>query len=190
MIRFVRRHATTIVLTLAALAALVVVLLVDRGSVSTNEAFMRKKNLFDAWRADDVTAVTLRARGHVARLARGAVNVAGQRPWDVEIDGARHPAEEQVVDQLLGALEFAQAVRRVAPGAVDRAEMGLDAPVETVDVEMPPLGYELSLGGPAASPLGGRYAEVKGKGVFVVPGALASALDVPPDQLRSRQFVP
>ena len=118
------------------------------------------------------------------------MNDAGQRPWDVEIDGARHPAEEQVVDQLLGALEFAQSIRRVAPGAVDRAEMGLAAPVETVDVDMPPLGYELTLGGPAASPQGARYAEVKGKGVFVVPGALADALDARPDQLRSRQFIP
>lgn len=185
-----RGHVTTIVLTACALALGVVVLVVDRGSVSTNEATMRKRNLFDAWRRDDIASVTLRSRGHMTRLARAATTDAGQRPWDVEIDGARHAADEQVADQLLGTLEFAVAERRVDAAAVDRRAMGLDAPEVTVEVEMPPLGYVLAIGGPAASPEGARYAEVKGKGVVVVSRELTAALDLAPERLRTRQFVP
>ncbi len=185
-----RRHATTIVLCVTAVAALIAVFVWDRGSVSTSESLARKKDLFDAWRLDDVTEVTVTNKGRTAKLVRQKTNDAGNRPWDVEIDRDLHPAEEQIVDQFLGTLEFATAERRVSAEGIDRKEMGLGAPRETIVVAMGVQRFELLVGGPAPSPEGAAYVEVKGHGVSVITEQLLAALDVGPDQFRSRAFVP
>ncbi|HTN88816.1 MAG TPA: DUF4340 domain-containing protein [Sorangium sp.] len=192
--RPLRRHATTLVLVVLAAAAAVVLLVLDRGAVSTDEAERRKKHLFEAWRPDEITevTVTLASPGapQTARLTRGEVNDAGQRPWSVEIDGQRYPADEPAVDQLLGTLEFATAERRVPAEASDPAALGLASPRLSIAVAMGPRRDRLLLGGSAPTPPGAVYAEVAGRGVFVISKQLAAALDVPPDRLRSRSFVP
>ncbi|WP_437970244.1 DUF4340 domain-containing protein [Sorangium sp. So ce260] len=196
--RRLRRHATTLLLVALAAAAAVALFVLDRGSVSTDEAERRKRHLFEAWRPDEITelTVTLAPPGappsarQTARLTRGDVNDAGQRPWNVEIDGQRHPADEPTVDQLLGTLEFATAERRVSEEASDRAALGLAAPRLTIALAMGPRRERLLLGGSAPTPPGAVYAEVAGRGVFVVTKQLAAALDVPPDRFRSRSFVP
>ncbi|WP_438028748.1 DUF4340 domain-containing protein [Sorangium sp. So ce233] len=192
--RSLRRHATTLILVALAAAAAVVLLVLDRGSVSTDEAERRRKNLFEAWRPDEITelTVTMASPGapQTARLTRGEVNDAGQRPWNVEIDGQRYPADEPTVDQLLGTLEFATAERRVSAEAVDAAALGLASPRLTIALAMGPRRERLLLGGSAPTPPGAVYAEVAGRGVFVITKQLASALDIPPDRLRSRSFVP
>ncbi|XXX82726.1 DUF4340 domain-containing protein [Sorangium sp. So ce134] len=196
--RRLRRHATTLVLVALAAAAAVALFVLDRGAVSTDEAERRKKHLFEAWRPDEITelAVTAAPPGappdaqQTARLTRGDVDDAGQRPWRVEIDGQRYPADEPTVDQLLGTLEFATAERRVSEEASDRAALGLAAPRLTIALAMGPRRERLSLGGGAPTPPGAVYAEVAGRGVFVITKQLAAALDVPPDRFRSRSFVP
>ncbi|WP_437312197.1 DUF4340 domain-containing protein [Sorangium sp. So ce388] len=192
--RPLRRHATTLILVVLAAAAAVVLLVLDRGAVSTDEAERRKKHLFEAWRPDEITevTVTLASPGapQTARLTRGEVNDAGQRPWSVEIDGHRYPADEPAVDQLLGTLEFATAERRVPAEASDPAALGLAPPRLSIAVAMGPRRDRLLLGGSAPTPPGAVYAEVAGRGVFVITKQLAAALDVPPDRLRSRSFVP
>ncbi|WP_437649529.1 DUF4340 domain-containing protein [Sorangium sp. So ce362] len=196
--RRLRRHATTLILVALAAAAAVALLVLDRGSVSTDEAERRKKHLFEAWRADEITELTVTmappgappAAQQTARLTRGDVNDAGQRPWNVEIDGQRYPADEPTVDQLLGTLEFATAERRVSEEASDRAALGLSAPRLTIALTMGPRRERLLLGGSAPTPPGAVYAEVAGRGVFVVTKQLAATLDVPPDRFRSRSFVP
>ncbi|WP_437667587.1 DUF4340 domain-containing protein [Sorangium sp. So ce1182] len=192
--RPLRRHMTTLILVVLAAAAAVVLLVLDRGAVSTDEAGRRKKHLFEAWRPDEITevTVTLASPGapQTARLTRGEVNDAGQRPWSVEIDGQRYPADEPAVDQLLGTLEFATAERRVPAEASDPAALGLASPRLSIAVAMGARRERLLLGGSAPTPPGAVYAEVAGRGVFVITKQLAAALDVAPDRFRSRSFVP
>jgi hypothetical protein len=188
--RILRQHGTTVGLLVLVLAAATVVLWVDRGAVTTSEAEQRKKSLFEAFRIDDITELDVTIDGRTARVLRAAVNDAGQRDWEVLLDGARYPAEEQVVDQYLGALDLAVVERRVPPASVDRARFGLAAPRITARVVMGRFDYRLRIGGPAPSPSGAVYAEVEGHGAFVVTQQLAAALDVRPDAFRARAFVP
>lgn len=185
----IRPYLSTIVLvTLAAIAA--AVLWIDRGSVSTDEAERRRRNLFEAWRSDAITEVVVTSEGRTARLARSASDAFGQRPWKVILDGVEHPAEEQQVDQFLGTLEFATWERSLAPDAVDRAAFGLDAPKVRIEVTMSGRMFALALGGPAPSPPGASYVEVPGRGVFVVTRELAAAMATRFDAFRSRRLVP
>ncbi|AUX41354.1 hypothetical protein SOCE26_027650 [Sorangium cellulosum] len=198
MRRALRRHATTLVLVALAAAAAIALFVLDRRVVPTEEAERRKKNLFEAWRPDDITelTVTMSPPGappgaqQTARITRGEVNDAGQRPWSVEIDGQRHPADEPTVDQYLGTLEFATAERRVSAEASDPAALGLTAPRLAVAIAMGARRERLLLGGGAPTPPGAVYAEVAGRGVFVITQQLAAALEVPPDRFRSRSFIP
>jgi hypothetical protein len=190
MSTFVKKHLTTIVLSALAVGAGVAVLVVDRGSVTTSEAELRKKNLFEAWRSEDISDFELDAAGQKARLVRGAANDAGQHPWEVELAGARFPAEEQTVDQYLGALEMATVERRIPDGSVDRAAFGLASPRLRVTISMGKQRFALRIGGPAPTPADATYAEVEGKGVVVVSRQLAAALDVDPPSFRSRTLVP
>lgn len=191
MIDRLRRHATTIALTALAAGLGVYVVWLDRDSVSTGEAELRKKNLLPAWRADDLEEIRIERGGQLIRFVRRAADEAGNRPWDVEIDGARHPAEEQVLfDQLLGTLEFATFDRAVPPDSVDRAAFGLDAPSEKITIRMGELEMVLSVGGETPASPGSRYAEVAGRGVYVISKALAEHLAVDPQAYRAKGVVP
>ncbi|EYF02024.1 DUF4340 domain-containing protein [Chondromyces apiculatus] len=188
--RALRRHATTLVLLLLAVVAAVVVLVLDRDVVTTDEAESRKRNLLETWRPDDITEVTLTTGGRTAVLHRSAPDDAGRKLWTVTLDGQTYPADEQTADQLLGTLEFAVAERRVSEGAQDPAALGLTAPKITLDLVMGTRREHLVLGGSAPTPPGAMYADVKGRGVFVVTRQLVTALDVPVDRFRSRSLVP
>jgi len=187
--RALRRHATTLILVAFAIAAAVAVFVVDRGAVSTDEAEHRKKNLLEAWRPDDITELSVTASGRTARLVRGEAADGGQPRWSVEIDGQLYPADEQAVDQYLGTLEFAAAERRVS-GATDRGALGLDAPRIAIALAMGARRERVVIGGSAPTPPGAVYADVSGRGVFVITKQLAAALDVLPERFRSRSFVP
>jgi hypothetical protein len=184
-----RRHLGTLVLVALALAA-GVVLFLDRGSISTDEAAHRKGSLLPAWRRDDVTRVSVEREGHTARLTRADAKDGGARPWELELDGQRFPADEQAVDDYLGRLEFAQTARTIPPDGVDRKAFHLDDPSLVVEVAMGAQSYRLALGGTAPTPAGASYAEVADHGVSVVTAQLAAALAVNPTIFRSRSFVP
>lgn len=196
--RTLRRHATTLILVALTAAASVALFVVDRDVVSTEEAERRKKNLFEAWRPDKITelTVTTAAPGgppgatRTARITRDHAGDAGQLAWSVEIDRQRYPADDHMVDQYLGTLEHATAERRVSAEASDPAALGLTSPRIAVTVAMGSRRERLRLGGSAPTPPGAVYAEVEGRGVFVVTKQLASALDVPPERFRSRRFIP
>ena len=183
---FVRKHALNIAL-LVALAGGSIYLLVDRGSVSTSEQEARKKNLFPAWRKDDVTHVTLRTPAAKIELTRRGGTAS--REWAVAIDGASYAADDQAVDKLLETLEYASFVRAVPKGNVDRASFGLDSPRSQVDIEMGALKFSLAIGKPTATS-NEVYAEVADRGVYAVGMALVNALEVDPAELRSKSFVP
>lgn len=188
--RELRRHATTLILVALAAVAAVWVFVIDRGSVTTEEAEHRKRNLLEVWRPDEITELSVTTGGRTARLTRAAPDDAGMKLWTVEIDGQRHPADEQAVDQYLGTLEFAVPERRVSGEASDRAALGLDAPRISIALGSGARRERIDIGGGAPTPPGARYAEVAGRGVFVITSQLAAALDVPPERFRTRSFVP
>ncbi|MFS8068017.1 MAG: hypothetical protein ACMG6S_16810, partial [Byssovorax sp.] len=163
----VAKHATTLVLSVLALGAGASVLWLDRDRVTTTEAEARRKNLFEAYRPDDITELTITAAGKTARLFRGELDDAGQRAWQVEIEGARYAADERAKDQLVSALEMGTAERWVARDAVDQRGFGLDPEKIAITVAMGRIKLRLRVGGPAPSPEGSRYAEVEGRGVAV-----------------------
>jgi hypothetical protein len=187
---FLRRHLTTLVLVILATAGVVVLFVVDKGQVTTTESDRRKKNLLPVWRLEDVRSVTLTAHGKTAKISLGEPNAAGQKLWEVEIDGARFLANQQTVDQLMGTLEFASFERRVSQGATAESELGFASPATTVTVEMGPNTYRIAVGGTAPTPKDARYCDVQGQGVFVITAQLAAALDMRPESLRTRTFVP
>jgi hypothetical protein len=188
--RALRRHGATIAIVAAAAAMGVVVFIGDRGSITTDEQRARTKNLLPAFRADDVAEVRVAGNGRAARVFRGAVDDAGQRPWQVEIDGATYPADERAVDQLLASLGEGVVDRHVPLGAIDRGAMGLEAPRLLVSVDMGAQKYRVRIGGPAVTPAGALYAEVEGVSGGVVSAQLAAALDVAPEALREKDLVP
>jgi len=192
--RALRQHATTLVLVALASVAAVVVFVLDRGSVTTEEVEQRKRNLLEVWRPDEITELTVTTSGKTARLTRAAPDERGMRLWSVELDGQRYPADEQTVDQYLGTLEFAVAERRVSGEAADRKALGLDAPRISVALASGDAGRarreRIDIGGSAPTPPGAMYAEVAGRGLFVITKQLAAALDVPSERFRTRSFVP
>lgn len=188
------KHATTLVLCGLAIAAGAVVFVVDRGSVTTDEAAARKKNLFVAWHAEEIESVTIERDGKTGTISRvDKPDEHGQRGWQITIGGDHFPAEEQRVDQLLGTLELGTSERVLAPGSVDAAALGLDVPRVRVRVTMNGRASTLEIGGPASSPKGASHAAVdegRGRVLHVVNAELVSAIDVDPESLRSRRLVP
>ncbi len=188
-VAFVRRHLTTLVLVFLAIIATVVLFVGDKGNVTTDEAEHRKKNLVPAWRLDDIDAITLTAHGKTAKLTLGPPTDAGQRLWDVQLDGVKFLASQQTVDQLLGTLEYATFERRVSRDAVSDEELGLASPVTVVTIEMGPKTFRVAVGNTAPTPKDARYCDTDGN-LYVITAQLAAALDMQPESLRTRTFVP
>jgi hypothetical protein len=186
-----RRHATTLGLLACVLGLGGYLLWLEGGHITTDEALVRADNLVPAWRADDITRITLTREGRSVRLERDAKS-GGEGPGLFQlIEGERRfPGSEQAIDAYLGRLEFARFDRRVADASVNREAFGLAAPKLVVALRMGELEHQLRFGGEAPSPAGAMYVEVAGRGVFVVTKDLYAALDVPVDTLRSTDFVP
>ncbi len=184
---FVKKHLTTIVLAVSALVT-VVWAVIDAGSVTTGESERRKRNLFPAWRHDDVTRVAVQLPGERYELVRKGTK-GEDRAWDLVQDGATQPADEQVVDRLLGTLEYATFSREIPAGSVDAAEFAADKSRARYQIQMGSLTFELVVG---ASNAGGDgvYVQVPGRGVYLVAASLVKALDVPARDLRGRNFLP
>lgn len=188
-----KRHATTIVLSVLALSAGVYLFVVDQGSVTTQESEHRKRNLFAVWRVEDISTLEIERSGHAATLTRRAADANGQRFWDITLEKVKFGAEEQQVDQLLGTLEFSTYERALEPGSVDANTLGFDHPRLRVSVTMNNRPFVLTLGGPAPSPQGAVFAEVKsesGTNLYVINKELAASLDSDPTLLRARRLVP
>ncbi len=184
-----RRHGTTLALVvLSAVAA--AVLYVGRGEVTTGESIARRNNLLPSFRGDDVDEVRLVIGGRAARVFRGARDDAGQRPWQIEMDGARYVAEEMAVDQLLGALRDGVVERRIVKiEPAERGAYGLDAPHDQISLGMGAKQWRLRFGGPAPARPGSVWVEVEGQGAAVITPQLAAALQVDPDTLRRKALV-
>lgn len=188
-----KKHATTIVLSVLAASAGLYVFVVDRGAVTTQESEQRKRNIFPAWRVDDIEQVTIERSGKTATLTRRAPDARGQRFWNISFGNEKFGAEEQQVDQFLGTLEFSTYERIVEPGSMDVRALGFDHPRLRVTVVMSGRTMVLTLGASASSPVGAVFAQI-GDGTntrdYVLNKELAAALDLDPTQLRARRLIP
>ena len=188
-----KRHATTLILLTLALAGAAYVFVIDRGSVTTQEAEQRKRNIFTAWRADEISEVSIERGDKTAKLTRRPADVRGQRFWNVSLGKGTFSAEEQQVDQFLGTLEFATYERIVSSGSVEPNVLGMEHPRLRVSITTYGRTTVLTLGAAASSPPGAVFAEVKrgaAATLFVVTKELAEAIDVDPELLRARRLVP
>lgn len=190
-----RKHATAAVLAAAAIGLAFYVLVIDRGSTTTDETEARKLRLFPAWRMDEISRVEVEIEGGAGAgpekysLVRPEKGVAS-RTWNLEHDGTVYPADEQVVDKLLSTFDSARIHHEVPSSSVNRGELGLDSPRARFRIVMTPLTYSLVIGKPTSDETG-TYAEVEGpdgKRVVVIKSSLASAFAVRTDELRSRRM--
>jgi hypothetical protein len=174
------------IVALTAIAG-VVVLVQDRGSITTAERAARRRNLLPAFRGDDVSEVKLTVQGKAARALRGPADALGQRPWKVEIDGAVWPAEEPAIDQLLAALRDGVVDRWIQGEAPQAGE-----PRAMIAVEMGKQRYRVTVRGAAPTPPGAVYVEVEGgdaPAFGVITAQLAAVLLAPPERLRQKALV-
>ena len=103
---FLKKHATAVVLSVLAAAAVTYVLVIDKGSLSTGETDRRKTNLLPAWRPQDESRVVVgRAQKSFTLESNGGVGA--DRTWDLVMGDTREPADEQAVDRYLTTLEYA-----------------------------------------------------------------------------------
>lgn len=187
-----RRHGTTVVLCLLALAA-AVVLLLDRGSISTDEAQQHRGRLLPVWRSEELRAVQVRGGGNRYELRLEPDGTDGERAWQLRCDDRTVAADQQEVGELLAALELARYERRVDPTGVPPGQLGFDDRAWVVELDMTRQHFVVHIGAEAASPAGGRYARVGGGEevrTVVISGELATALERECDALRSRRLVP
>jgi len=193
MARLPRGQLVNLVLVIAAVALLVVVV-VTQGRVTTNEQDARSFNLLPAFREDDISRVSLERGGKRLVIVRAPADDAGSISWNIE-EPVKEEAEAFAVDKLLGSLEYARFVRRIKPDEVDREAFGLNAPEWEMRITMGSISYVLRLGKEAASPAGAHYLELlteggPGSSVVLVSRDLVTELSVDASSLRARQLIP
>ena len=108
-----KRQAVNLALIAAAVALLIVVL-VTSGRVTTGEQTARENNVLPAFREDDITRLVLERGGKRVVLERVKSGDAGDSTWNL-LEPVKEEADVYGVDKLLGSLEFARIVRRIKP---------------------------------------------------------------------------
>lgn len=189
-------------LLLAAALALVALVVLTTGRVTTGEARSRAQRVLPAYREDELRRITIEREGTRLVLERSV------SPDSVPVDDTETPDYEWriveprqedsgafEVQELLTALDQAQWVRRIEAGGEDRATMGLDQPRLVVRIEMGAIDYRLVFGREAVSPPGSVYLELGGDGapglgVGLVRRTTLEHLDLSLDDLREPKLVP
>ncbi len=159
--------------------------LVDQGKVSDSERSLRPKNVFPAFRRDEIDRVELvQGQKHLV-LARDLHGDAGDPSWKL-VEPEPLGAEPEAVDKLLGVLEFATWLRKVDA----EAKVAFDAPRLTGSLRMGKVTFKFVLGAAAPTPEGAAYLRVEGEGDYVVSKELVAALLDDSTAYRSRNIVP
>jgi hypothetical protein len=178
-----RKHGIS--LALAAIAvALGVWIWIDRGSITDTERAARPNDVFPAFRRDQLSRIEIDVAKEKLVLRRD-VDRDADADWRIE-SPTPGPADPEAVDQLIGALEFATYVRKVAP----KAAPTFDAPRAHGSIQMGKLAFRFALGGAAPTPEGASYFKVDGTGVFVVSKELGDQLLRGAAAYKSRTIVP
>jgi hypothetical protein len=174
------RRGTIIALALVALLQAGYILLVDRGSRTTDEEryvatrvvadFARERVERIAIDRSGAPPVELRRAGRAWRLTR---------PFEDRADNA-------AVEEILSSVEFLESIR-VAPATTSRAQLGLDPPAARLLLEGAGPRVQLELG--AVDPSGQGVYLAAGLRRMVVERALLSAVSKDAAALRDRDIV-
>lgn len=176
-----RRHATAIVLVVAAVA-LGAWLWVDRNAVTEGERKRRVNSVFSAWRRDELARIEIVHDDETIVLER---DPKADSAWRMTAPRAGR-ADQAAVERLTTTLEFASVARKVDPGA----PLGLEHPRASGAITMGGLVLRFALGAPSPRPEGSAYFRVEGEPPVVVSRELADALLAPGDTYRDRTVVP
>ena len=192
MVRSLRSQWLNVALVVVAVA-LVAVVFVTRGNVTTGEREAREDNLLSAYRPGELSRITFDGDKHIV-LTKVGDEDAGDVTWNIA-EPIQEEADTYAIDKLLGSLEFARKVRSIDPQEVDRSAFGLEHPKWVMGIQMGEIHYELRLGKEAAQPPGAHYLEVQakgapGSGVVIVSRDLAKELGIELADLRGRLVMP
>ncbi|MEO6418344.1 MAG: DUF4340 domain-containing protein, partial [Polyangiaceae bacterium] len=178
-----KKHVTSILVILAAIAALVYAYAFD-GGVTDGERAQRAHNVFPAFRRENVSRIEL-VHGTEDIILERDLGDGSDSTWLMKSPLVAK-ADPSTVDNLVGVLDFASIVRTLKPG--DGA--GFEAPRAKGTISMGAVTYRFDLGGPAPTPEGAAYLRLDGQSVFVVPRDFATELMKPADTYRERTIVP
>lgn len=204
-----RRWWVNWALVISAVASVGAVIL-TRNEWTSAERAARATHLVVGFRTDEIRGLAIVSGTRRLSLRRGASasgspeshpvvrddeHVHRDEPRWVFVAPYQGEAEEAAVDALIRAIEFAPFIRKVDDTNFDRRAAGLDAPLQSVELDMGSVRTRIHIGAPAPTPAKSRYIEVGGegtanKGVYVVSEATAEELLVSPDEFRVRQLVP
>lgn len=159
-----------------------------REAPTTGELLSRKDKLFPHFRKDAVSRLVLTGAGRKLVLeprhdVDGTDDYRIVEPWPERADISS-------VNQLLGSLDLASALR--AADGVSNEKAGLDGSALRIRLEMAGKTQTVTLGGPAPSPAGARYAEVETDGTsrrYVVTQGVATELSMPFDKFREPRLL-
>jgi hypothetical protein len=178
-----RRHMTSIVFIVAAVAVSVYAYVVDRGKVTDVERQARGAALFPAFRHEEVSRIELTHGEETLVLSRKLDADGGEADWRMEfpVPATVDPA---AVQNLLDALDHGNALRRVD------GDDKVANPRVRGTVTMGKVTYRFTLGGEAPKPEGAGYLKLEGEGTFVVSRDLTAQLLKGAEAYRERTIVP
>jgi len=154
-----------------------------RDVATTGELLARKNQLFPEFTLAKVNAVTFSNGSETLELRRDGNEFRIVKPWPERADIA-------AMNKWLSAADMAMAERPADGVSDERAGFGPSAFRVTLQVAEKTL--KLTLGGPAPTPEGARYAKVEADGralSCVVRGSVASELEVPFDGFRETRML-
>lgn len=180
---------TSMILMGVALTLLSFIVFFERGSLSTTEREGRKGHVLESFVKDRVTRIELQRRGvttvlvHVEPKPDDPLDIGG---WQVEAPYHAR-ADKALVDELLGALEWAEARRSLGDASSEElAQFGLSAPRYRVTYVAGRDRAGFSVGLPAANG-GGSYLKLNDKpAVYVVGGDLLEYLARPAEDFHEK----
>ncbi|MCA9609461.1 MAG: DUF4340 domain-containing protein [Myxococcales bacterium] len=187
---------TTIALAIANAALLAFILLYERGTLSTGDLAGRSGQVLRSFVRDRVERVEL-VRGEDPAIVFVRERDEEAEDSDLELgtwtiaEPLETAADDDAVDNLLSALEWLSAHRRLEEiTAADRERFGLDEPRFTVRFRVLEQNVELRIGGDA--PTGeGVYAAIEGEpGAYVVGSDIVESLDHDLSHYRDKRVFP
>ena len=117
---------TSLILALVAGSLLVFILWFERGTPSSGELERRKDSALPDFVREHVTKLEIQRRGQLTVLVRSDSEDESEPVWRVE-KPFRGPADRDLVDNLLGELEFAETRRSLSDiSSADRERFGFE----------------------------------------------------------------
>ncbi len=154
-----------------------------REAPTSAELDERKDKLWPSFRREDVQRIRFTKGQRELVLTRQGDELRIEKPWAERADIA-------TTQKLMTGLELASALRPATEVEPERAGLGAEALV--ISVEGPKTSLKMRLGGPAPAPVGARYASVEEGGatrVYVVTQGVADELDVPFERFRETRLL-